>query len=290
VIVASSFLPTRTLNRTLDRRTFFLWMACCVAIVTGCHQDSPPPDPRTATRILTALLDDRDGWIRQTAADALGKIGEPGAEPFLIHALRDPEPAVRAAAARGLGRLSSASQEAGTALLSALGDPDLSVRRAAAQALGAIEGLAALAPALAALLTNSDPAVREAAAHALSLMEAREIWEALAASATDPHPAVRQWVVAALGEADGAGSLDVLADRVRRDEAPQVRGEAAYRLGFIGNESVLADLEQVALRDANVDVRRWARRSFEELRKESGSDSTRRPGPPAELAPFGRSP
>jgi len=47
------------------------------------------------------------------------------------------------------------------------------VRRAAAQALGAIEGLAALAPALAALLTNSDPAVREAAAHALSLMEAR---------------------------------------------------------------------------------------------------------------------
>lgn len=289
MIVAPSSLPARTANRSSDRRTF-LWVACCAALVAGCHQDSPPPEPRTATRILTVLLNDRDGWIRQTAADALGKIGEPSVEPFLISALRDPDPAVRAAAARSLGRLSSASREAGTALLSLLRDSDLSVRRAAAQALGTIEGLAALVPAVAALLTDSDPAVREAAAHALSSMEARESWEALAASTTDPHPAVRQWVVAALGEAGGAGSLAVLADRVRRDEAPEVRGEAAYRLGLIGNESVLADLEQVALRDGNVDVRRWARRSLEELKKGSGSDSTRQPDPPAELAPFGRSP
>lgn len=265
-------------------------MVCCVALLAGCRQDAPPPEPRAATQILTALLNDREGWLRQTAADALGKIGEPSVEPFLIQTLRDPEPAVRAAAVRSLGRLSPKSQGAGAVLLSLLRDPDLAVRRAAAQALGTIDGPAALAPAVAAHLTDSDPAVREAAAHALSLMEAREVWEALAAGAADAHPAIRQWAVAALGESGRGRTLAVLADRVRCDRAPEVRAEAAYRLGVIGNWSVLADLEAVAGRDPNADVRRWARRSVEEIKKGSGSDSTRQPDLSAGLAPCRRSP
>jgi HEAT repeat protein len=208
--------------------------------------------------VLVSLLADRESSIRQTAAEALGKIGDQQAEPFLIQTLRDPDPVVREAAARGIGRLSSVRAGAGTELMALLHDPDRSVRGAAAQALGAVEGTSSLAAALGGLLTDRDPAVRQEAGHALLLLDAREAFVALSGGTTDPDPAVRQWAVAALGESGDARAVPVLLDRLRHDSAARVRVEAAYRLRFVGDGSVTDELERIVQRDGSADVKLWA--------------------------------
>jgi HEAT repeat protein len=70
--------------------------------------------------------------VRQKAAEALGKIGEPAVEP-LIGALRDENRLVRRRAAEALGEIRDA--RAVEPLIGALRDRDSWVRRRAAEAL-----------------------------------------------------------------------------------------------------------------------------------------------------------
>jgi HEAT repeat protein len=200
----------------------------------------------------------------------LGKIGDQKAEPFLLRALHDSDSTVREAAARSMGRLSAVGVEAGTELVALLRDPDTSVRHAAAQALGAGGVTPAPASAVAGLLTSPDPAVRQAAGHALLLVDAREAFVALSKGVTDTDPAVRQWVVAALGESGDSRAVPVLLDRLRHDSVAGVRTEAAYRLRFVGNGLVAAELETIMQRDSSRDVKRWAEKSL----MDSGRHST----------------
>lgn len=208
--------------------------------------------------MLAMLLGDRDSSTRLTAAEALGKIGDQKAEPFLIRALHDSDPMVRAAAARSLGWLSTIGIEAATELVALLRDSDTSVRHAAAQALDDGEMTPALASAVTSLLTSSDAAVRQAAGHALLLVDAREAFDALSKGATDTDPAVRQWAVAALGESGDLRAVPVLLDRLRHDPAAGVRAEAAYQLRFVGDSSVAAELQTIVQRESCLDVKLWA--------------------------------
>ncbi|MEQ1672555.1 MAG: HEAT repeat domain-containing protein, partial [Hyphomicrobium sp.] len=48
--------------------------------------------------LLGALINDADGDVRQQAAEALGQFDGPDVAAFLIKAIHDPEPNVRAAA------------------------------------------------------------------------------------------------------------------------------------------------------------------------------------------------
>ncbi len=264
--------PSQTSSR-LSCGLLALWVAGWFVLVAGCYQSSPAPAPQATVDMLIALLDDCDAAIRQTAADALGKIGDQKAELFLIRALHDSDPTVREAAARSLGRLSALGLEGGTALVTLLRDSDNSVRRAAAQALGASEGIPALASTLANLLTSPDSTVRQAAGHALMLVDGREAFAALSKGTTDADPVVRQWAVAALGESGDARAVPVLLDRLQHDSMAEVRAEAAYRLRFVGDGSVAAELETVVKRESSLDVKRWAEMSQVELRKGFGSDS-----------------
>lgn len=220
--------------------------------------------------MLITLLGDPGASIRLTVAEALGKIGDRQAEPFLLRALHDSDPTVREAAARSLGRLSAVSAEAGVELVALLRDPDTSVRHAAAQSLGEGELPPAVASALASLLTNPDPLVRQAAAHALLLIDARGAFAALSKGTTDVDPSVRQWTVAALGESGDARAVPILLDRLRHDSTAGVRAEAAYRLRFMGDSAVVAELETIVQRESNLDVTRWMRKSQMAL----GRDST----------------
>jgi HEAT repeat protein len=210
---------------------------------------------------LITLLNDPDASIRLTAAEALGKIGDQKAEPFLLLALHDVDPRVRGAASRSMGQLPAVGVGAGTELVTLLQDPDVSVRRAAAQALGAVEGMPALAPALGSLLRSADPSVRQAAGHALLLAGAGEAVEALSMGASDSDPVVRQWAVAALGESGDPRAVPVLLDRLRRDSAAGVRAEAAYRLRFVEDSSVAAEVETILQQDRTMDVKRWIGKS-----------------------------
>jgi HEAT repeat protein len=79
----------------------------------------------------------REWGVRETAADALARIGE-SAVPALIDTLHDADPSIRTQAARALARLGPKAAPAVNELIVALNDPDKEVRQGAARALGQI--------------------------------------------------------------------------------------------------------------------------------------------------------
>jgi len=98
----------------------------------------------------------REWSLRETAADALARIGRP-AVPALIRALSDPDPELRHQAARALSRMGPSVRDAVPALIRALKDPDPLVRRSAARALGQVGPDAAIAiPALVEAMRSKD--------------------------------------------------------------------------------------------------------------------------------------
>lgn len=105
----------------------------------------------------------RDWGIRETTIDALGRIGE-AAVPALVDALQDPDPILRADAARGLARLGPMAKVAIPELIVALSDPEERVRENAVRALGQIgPDAAAAVPALMETLRTADDADRSPA-------------------------------------------------------------------------------------------------------------------------------
>jgi HEAT repeat protein len=149
--------------------------------------------------------------------------------------LRDPNPAVRAAAIRRLNGIADADR-----LIVSLKDEDSDVRLLSAMRLG---GQRAAAPALVEALKDRHAGVRRAAAEALS-----RLWpvsqEALTHALTDPDPRVRAGAAYALGEAPSerddrvvtaaqAEPLRPLLRDLLNDPDPEVRenaGEALRRI------------------------------------------------------------
>lgn len=266
-------------------------MVICCILTAGCYQDTPS-SPHTVLDALTGLLHDKDAWVRETAADALGKIGDSSAEPFLVATLRDEDSVVREAAARSLGSLSTVGMDATAGLVLRLSDRDRSVRRTAAQALGMTEGTPVLRDALLGLLANPDVEIRRTAAHALSLIDAPDpsVIQALVSGAQDTDADVRQWVVAALGESGSDRALPVLMELVRHDPVDAVRSEAAFRLRFVGTDVSASQLDAIAAKERNPIVRGWVNYSRVALKKEFDSGSVPRPGRLAVPGPSHRYP
>jgi HEAT repeat protein len=143
--------------------------------------------------------------VRVIAADLLGLHGTVSAADDLAVVLRDDdEAAVRAAAARALGRISSPRSL--LALVEATGgDPAPEVRQAAVVALGTM-GSPRAVPALRRALEDGEPGVSEGAASALGSLggKGREV---LTLRATAPGPAGRR-AAAALARATLAGTAE----------------------------------------------------------------------------------
>ncbi len=117
------------------------------------RQESPTPSP--SMRAIAALPI-REWGIRETAVDAIARIGEP-AVPVLVQSLSDPDPGVRAQAARALARMGVTAKPAVPDLVKALRDSDEGVQIAAARALGQIGPAASEAlPALVELLRTPE--------------------------------------------------------------------------------------------------------------------------------------
>jgi len=128
-----------------------------------------PTDEATKKRIegLIAQLGDKRASVRISAADALGKIGQPAIQP-LIKALEDENYHVRFAAARGLGE--TGNPKAVQPLVKALEDEDWLVRDVAARALGKIGDPQAV-EALIKALDDESGSVSAAAAWALGKID-----------------------------------------------------------------------------------------------------------------------
>ena len=124
--------------------------------------------------LTSALNSDTAWWVRATAADILGDIGQPAAEavPALIQALDDPSEWVRRNAVNALGTIGEGTE----ALIAALKDDHPLVRCNAVNALarrckGTDEGIDAASRALSTVMYDDEYAIiREYAISALEEM------------------------------------------------------------------------------------------------------------------------
>ncbi len=125
-----------------------------------------------AVPALIAVLHDENGIVRDKAEGALNMIGPPdkGSIEDLVKLLTDqPDPFIRAKAAESLGSMGEDGQPATKTLAAALGDKDPGVRAYSAEALGRIgEGAEEALPQVVQALKDADDQTRKNARLALS--------------------------------------------------------------------------------------------------------------------------
>jgi HEAT repeat protein len=242
-----------------------LTIVCAVVLsvlyLAGCVQDSPPSSREHTVSLLLELLHDEAPEMRRTAAESLGKVGDPQAADSMLSLKHDPAIMVREASVLAMGRLKhTANDETVGVLIQALEDADESVRQAAAVAIGEIQPGPQLLEPVVGLLRSSDATIRRAAVRALLQVDSSQWVPALVAAGHDSDAEVRQGIVALVGEWGGAAVSPWIRDRLSEDSAPGVRAEAAYRLGILGDPEARAALNTAIVKDPDSGVRRWAKR------------------------------
>jgi len=148
---------------------------------------------------LRDLLAGTDSDRRWWAVRTLAAVGTVAARELLVAALEDPDPAVRACAAQGLGELRA--EEAVAGLVRRMTDSSPLVSRVAADGLARIGAPAV--PALIAVLQMGEVQARAGAARALSIIRppeaiADEYIRALCAALDDPSAIVTYYAEEAL--------------------------------------------------------------------------------------------
>ncbi len=241
-----------------------------------------------AVEPLIAALSDTDSRVRDWAAYALGRIGDPRAVEPLIAVLSDTDKFARASAALALGRIGD--PRGVEPLIAVLSDTDWYVRSIAAEALGrtgdpravepllptlrwekyfnpAGDGLAALGelslePLLAAL-EDDDPIVRRNAAYALGRMGHGRAVKPLIRLLDDEESRVRANATTALGRTGDGQGIEPLAAALK-DTDSRVRACAATALGEIHDVRVVEPLA-AALKDTDSRVRASAAAALGEI-------------------------
>jgi HEAT repeat protein len=199
---------------------------------------------------------------------AAGRLRVQSAEPLLLAHARDARAEVRAGAVEGLSALAAGASL--DAVAAALGDPDPAVRIAAAEGLGRMGPRGAPALVAAARAAGATPELRIALARALGETGPADVIPAIAELLDGPSapaaaaalsrigaPAAAAPLAAYLARPDAparADAIEALAQIVARDAAPQiaalltddrpdVRAAAARALGRLRHEAASARLE-----------------------------------------------
>jgi len=175
---------------------------------------------------LLATLKSSDPQLRFRAAQALGAMSTPEANPGLIAALKDPDARVRQTAAVALGFEGNAA--AVTPLAALLGDRDGSVAAAAAESLARIGGPSR--PTLARALSGSETAAYYAAQ---ALAKQKQAAVSTVQQAASRSPAARRWAVVALGSIGGPEAVKTLREYAQNAD-PETREAAAEALQRLG--------------------------------------------------------
>lgn len=235
------------------------------------------PDAKTAVPALIKALDDQEHSVRYGAALALAKIGDASAveglekqlasddrflkmisawaiaklQPdntasvdraieLLSEGLKDSDPSLRAASARGLLELNLPREKAAPVLLALMEEKDPIVRA------NVVDGLASLGelafPKLRDALKNDD--VQSLAVAVIRQMgpKAKEIIGDLALELKDDDPQHRReaaFALAAIGP-DAKDATPFLIEVLTNDEEPSVRHAAIYAIGKIGPDAAAA--------------------------------------------------
>ncbi len=221
--------------------------------------------------VAQGVAADHRSWVRSSAAEALGRLGEhaTGALPAFTKLLVDPDTAVRRSAAEALGRLGEHAAGTVLELTKLLVDPDAVVRQSAAEALGRLgEHAAGAVPELTDLFADRFPRVRRSAAEALGRLGEHaatavpKLTELLADPDTDVQDGAAD-ALAELGESAAAAVPELT--KLLTGEQIRVRPSAARALGQLGGHAVaVAELTKM-LADQDTTVRRSAGRALGRL-------------------------
>jgi HEAT repeat protein len=256
-----SLLDAHTLRYRISACTIGRIVIVLFLCLAGCVQDSPLSSKERTVSLLLEMLRDERSEMRRTAADSLGKIGDPRAVDSILPLVHDPTSMVREASVRAVGRLKPTATDGVMAfLIKALADPVESVRQAAIVAIGEIEPASRLLEPVMGLLRSSDTTIRRAAVRALLQVDSSQRVHALVVAGQDSDAEVRQGVVAVVGEWGGSRAAPWLRERLAGDPSPGVRAEAAYRLGTFSDSDTKAALNMTVSKDPDSGVRRWAKR------------------------------
>lgn len=217
-------------------------------------------EPWAVDLLLPALIDPQAA-VRQSAAFALGQLGDQRAITTLEAGLEDEDWTVRGRAALALGRL-HAGDHVLKKLQTNLQNKNWPVRQSAAQMLGQLSDPRAV-EALAKALHDKNERVRESAALALGQIGDVQAVEPLLATLQDENWLVRESAARALGQLGDPRALEPLLAALK-DEFEEVREKATRALGHLGNALIVKDLIG-ALKDRNELVRRSAARALGQL-------------------------
>ena len=179
----------------------------------------------SALPAVSQLLTDPDPRVRARAARACGKIAHPGAVGSLIEVLDDESVQVRREAAEALGQIGDpAGMEA---LLSMVEDPDEIVRYVAVSGLSGFASARSV-DAITNALDDDSPAVRRAAT--LGLIEM------LATAPPERSHAIRTTVVESARIIQDEYTIKPLNEIVRKGTRDSYRRNAAWLLGRIAGD------------------------------------------------------
>jgi cyclophilin family peptidyl-prolyl cis-trans isomerase/HEAT repeat protein len=199
--------------------------------------------------LLAALVSDSDRKVRETAAFALGEIGDPSSVAPLLQLAADADGAVASEAVEALAKLAAHVPLPQYAAYAAADKPE-GVRARAIRFLFRFNTDEASGVAAAALDAQST-AIRQEAAYALARRAYPPARERLQLLLTDPNKDVRAYSAAALGRIASKESAGPLLDALR-DEHPWVRTNAVVALARVLAKDAAAierpELAQDALR------------------------------------------
>ena len=203
-------------------------------------------------------LSSADPEERRDALMKLTVLRHPDASRVALPALQDPEPIVRAAAAKAI--LSLQASQVVDALVPLLADRDEFVRQEVAYALGRTHSSAAVRPLGEVLLTDKKDGVRAGAAVALGEIADSSALPVLIQAVTGqpvgvegkkkrkPKPEKNEFVVraaiAALGRIGDRAAVPTLVATLDGDKIPgDVKREAARSLGLIADPAAVPALQ-----------------------------------------------
>ncbi|MBA4064027.1 MAG: hypothetical protein C0501_10005 [Isosphaera sp.] len=194
-----------------------------------------------AKDLVDAMGAEKESRVRREVAKAIARFPDLArlAATHLAAALKDPEPATRAAAAEALALAGADGKGAAGELAPLLADKDRAVRRAAVVALGRIspEGAATIAETMAGMLAaeKDDPELRTELVVSLGLLGEKSgaVVDALAGLLADPDEAFRRRAARTLGTFGPAArpAADALLKLAATDKLKDIRIDAVRGFG-----------------------------------------------------------
>jgi HEAT repeat protein len=205
----------------------------------GPHAVWPRTSPPELVSALLQAVDDESEKVRLDAIYAVGVVGRAPLAPDqvarLAKALDHYDPAVRAGAARVIGRLKVA--ETADALIKAVNDSQADVRYASMRALGAIGEPRAIKALTEQLAYYKKGEGAWSALDALARIGSHASVPVFRERLQDKDPFIRRAAIEGVGRTGDAESVSVLERSATMDDAPMVRLAAVFALQKLGRNT-----------------------------------------------------